>query len=235
MSATDIHNWEEAVLNMPDDLDSVTLNGAGDGKGADAHLYTLTCAGRTFIPDYHADRHITHYLRLNYGHGNGNRNVDSESQMTVLRELMEVAAARIAEQEAWQQQPVKVSPDAPWASHGYSRMKTLFDQAKVLLEGTGTNGVSPDAPNASINQTVTGLNTIINTMRPGNLPELEDLEELNALLVRARNARDASSAARQDAIDYAEMVVSYVSDGSGTRDMIDRAVKQLKATLEVRR
>ena len=235
MAATDIHNWEEAVLNMPDDLDSVTLNGAGDGKGADAHLYTLTCAGRTFIPDYHADRHITHYLRLNYGHGNGNRNVDSESQMTVLRELMEVAAARIAEQEAWQQQPVKVSPDAPWASHGYSRMKALFDQAKVLLEGTGTNGVSPDAPNASINQTVTGLNTIINTMRPGNLPELEDLEELNALLVKARNARDASSAARQDAIDYAEMVVSYVSDGSGTRDMIDRAVKQLKATLEVRR
>ena len=72
-------------------------------------------------------------------------------------------------------------------------------------------------------------------MRPGNLPELEDLEELNALLVRARNARDASSAARQDAIDYAEMVVSYVSDGSGTRDMIDRAIKQLKATLEVRR
>ena len=79
------------------------------------------------------------------------------------------------------------------------------------------------------------LDTIINTMRPGNLPELEDLEELNAMLVRARNARDASSAARQEAIDYAEMVVSYVSDGSGTRDMIDRAVKQLKATLEVRR
>ncbi len=30
------------------------------------------------------------------------------------------------------------------------------------------------------------------------------------------------------AIDYANMVIRYVTDGSGTYDMIERATKQLK-------
>jgi hypothetical protein len=32
-------------------------------------------------------------------------------------------------------------------------------------------------------------------------------------------------------ISYANMVIRYVSDGSGTRDMIDRAIRQLNTIL----
>ena len=34
-----------------------------------------------------------------------------------------------------------------------------------------------------------------------------------------------------DALDYAGMVIRYVSDGSGTHDMIARAVSQLQQAL----
>ena len=64
-------------------------------------------------------------------------------------------------------------------------------------------------------------------MRPGNLPELEDLDELLPLLTKARENANPS-AKLKEAIEYAEMVVKYVSDGSGTQDMIDRATRQLK-------
>ena len=73
----------------------------------------------------------------------------------------------------------------------------------------------------------TELNAALNTMRPGNLPELEDLDELLPLLKQAKEKPSPSDALRE-AIEYAEMVVKYVSDGSGTQDMIDRAVRQLK-------
>ena len=73
------------------------------------------------------------------------------------------------------------------------------------------------------------LNAAINTMRPGNLPELEDLNALIPLLEAAKQAPKTTQLT--EAIDYAEMVVEYVSDGSGTKDMIDKAVKQLKHQL----
>ena len=78
-----------------------------------------------------------------------------------------------------------------------------------------------------MSQIATALSTIINTMRPGHLPELEDLDELNTLLVKVRNSRSGMSTDKEKAVEYAEMVVRYVSDGSGTRDMIERAVRQL--------
>ena len=76
----------------------------------------------------------------------------------------------------------------------------------------------------------TALNTALNTMRPGNLPELEDLDELLPLLDEAQRATAPSEALRQ-ASDYAQMVVKYVSDGSGTADMIARATRQLRQAL----
>ena len=91
----------------------------------------------------------------------------------------------------------------------------LFKEDKVHVNKT------------EMSQIATALSTIINTMRPGHLPELEDLDELNTLLVKVRNSRGAMSTDKEKAIEYAEMVVRYVSDGSGTRDMIERAVKQL--------
>ena len=59
------------------------------------------------------------------------------------------------------------------------------------------------------------------TLRP------KDLDELLPLLTKARETTNPSSKLKE-AIEYAEMVVKYVSDGSGTQDMIDRATRQLK-------
>ena len=81
-----------------------------------------------------------------------------------------------------------------------------------------------------IDNVANALNVVINTMRPGNLPELEDLDDLLPLLDKARKADNANTDVKE-AIDYAEMVVKYVSDGSGTLDMILRATEQLKKAL----
>ena len=49
------------------------------------------------------------------------------------------------------------------------------------------------------------------------------------MLVKAKDIKD--DAAVKEAVAYAEMVVAYVTDGSGTKDMIERAESQLKAVL----
>ena len=64
-----------------------------------------------------------------------------------------------------------------------------------------------------------------------SLPELEDLNELQQLLERAKQLPNDNEKANR-AISYAGMVIRYVSDGSGTSDMIERATKQLKEILK---
>ena len=64
-------------------------------------------------------------------------------------------------------------------------------------------------------------------MRPGNLPELEDMEKLLPLVEKAK-AQSSPSAELKEAIEYADMVVKYVSDGSGTMDMIEKATAKLQ-------
>ena len=58
--------------------------------------------------------------------------------------------------------------------------------------------------------------------------ELEDLNQLLPLITRAKYRHPSRSSDLQKAIDYADMVVSYVGDGSGTHDMIQKATDQLK-------
>lgn len=81
-----------------------------------------------------------------------------------------------------------------------------------------------------IDQIADALNAVINTMRPGNLPELEDLDDLMLLLEKAKLLPEDNDKANR-AIGYAGMVIRYVSDGSGTMDMIERATNQLKEVL----
>ena len=81
-----------------------------------------------------------------------------------------------------------------------------------------------------IDQIADALNAAINTMRPGNLPELEDMDELMLLLEKAKHLPEDNDKANR-AIGYAGMVIRYVSDGSGTMDMIERATNQLKEVL----
>ena len=72
------------------------------------------------------------------------------------------------------------------------------------------------------------LNRAINTMRPGNLAEMEDLRPLSAFLRRAGWPDETTSTELKDAISYGRMVQKYVTDGSGTHDMINAAVEKLK-------
>jgi hypothetical protein len=93
-----------------------------------------------------------------------------------------------------------------------------------------------DAPDGrysqeEIDNAAAALNAVINTMRPGNLPELEDLDELQLLLEQAKKLPEDDDKANR-AIGYANMVIRYVSDGSGTMDMIQRATNQLKDVLK---
>ena len=141
---------------------------------------------------------------------------------TRLKEAMQLARSRRDAQNRWNEMEVKVPEYAPWAKHGFARLMEQFDRARALYDDA-ERSQSQEA----IDAMTTELNAALNTMRPGNLPELEDLDELLPLLTTAREQSNPSAKLRE-AIEYAEMVVKYVSDGSGTQDMIDRAVRQLK-------
>ncbi|MBP5380328.1 MAG: glycoside hydrolase family 127 protein [Bacteroidaceae bacterium] len=94
-----------------------------------------------------------------------------------------------------------------WAPHGFRRMVEAMEQKDAAA-----------------------LKTALSTMRPSNLAEPEDLSELLSLLTQAKNRENKSSELRE-AIQYADMVVQYVNDGSGTPDLITKAVQQLKESV----
>ena len=94
-----------------------------------------------------------------------------------------------------------------------------------MLQNEGKNFSQQD-----IDEAASALNAAINSMRPGNLPELEDLETLLELLSQAQKLSPNERLAQN--IEYAQMVVKYVSDGSGTRDMILEAENRLQMVLK---
>ena len=51
------------------------------------------------------------------------------------------------------------------------------------------------------------------------------------MLTKAKNNPDITTDLRE-AINYADMIVQYVNDGSGTRDLIDKALKLLCETMK---
>ncbi len=140
-----------------------------------------------------------------------------------LRDQMSIARSRRDAQTSWNELKVKVPDYAPWAPYGYARLLDKYDEANEVLNGNGRN-----YSQAEVDKITSELNQVINNMRPGNLPEIEDLAELNALTAAAKESGKTDEATTR-AIDYATMVISYVTDGSGTSDMIERAVSQLKA------
>ena len=218
MATNGIDNWNDATIDFEPSLANVKLN------GADQNVYTITVGDRTFVPDYYADRHITHYFRLNMpgtpeqvGEGD-----DKAVTLTDLNEAMQEAKRRRNAQQRWLAMEVKVPEYAPWAKHGYERMMANLSAAENVLN-------NPDKANDqnAIDKATTNLNAALNSMRPGNLPELEDMDELLPLLEKAKAVQNPSEELKA-AIDYAEMVVKYVSDGSGTMDMIEKATNMLK-------
>ncbi len=220
MATDGISHWNEAAFTIDTNLDSIQANGTTGGAGTEGNIYTLTLAGHTFKPDYALHENSTHYLRINMG---GGKQLEAgEVDKQALSDLITLVEERKAAQEAWNALEVKVPEFAPWAPNGYARLMEQYTKAKAVLD-------NEKATQDEINAAAATLNAVVNSMRPGNLAELEDLNELLKLVREARRSNAGSTPAGKEAIEYAEMVLKYVGDGSGTKDMILKAENTLKA------
>ena len=246
MAATGIKSWDEATLDVAPDLSNITTTPISDylqnknvtavansskvtGRRDSGNLFTLHST-LSFIPDYDGNKHLTHYFRINIP---TDPSIASKSvsdgfavDKSELRELLLIAKSRSEEQQVWNALTVKVPEYAPWAAHGFARMEQQYAEAQPFMDAPANRYTQEE-----IDHVASALNAVINTMRPGNLPELEDLEELQQLLEKAKLLPDDDEKANR-AISYAGMVIRYVSDGSGTMDMIQRATNQLKEVLK---
>jgi hypothetical protein len=104
----------------------------------------------------------------------------------------------------------------------------VTDSLKRILE----NDTTSEESITNYRLAIANLNSAINPMRPGNLAEPEDLTELLSLITHAKQQGPRHNNSLQKAIEYANMTVNYVGDGSGTHDMIEKATIRLKAELK---
>lgn len=216
MTGTDAMTWSDATLNIDSRLDNITANRPTVEDGRNGNLYTMTVNGQTFQPDYYRTSHTTHYYRINHTDTPLAADADSEGEVdkSELQSLIKMAEERVAEQDKW-------------APNGYWRLVKALDDAKMV------NDSNAPLTQKKVNGATAKLNKAINTMRPGNLAEMEDLRPLTGLLRRAGKVDDTTSPALKEAVEYGEMVVKYVTDGSGTHDMINTAVDKLRKTIEI--
>lgn len=228
MAGTGAQTWNQATLNIDSKLSNITVGESnGVTTGAGANLLTLKLDGKEFQPDYYRNANSTHYYRINLTDAKSKKSKKVKIDFTELNSLLNLAAERKADQEKWNALSQKVPEYAPWAPFGYERMLKVMTQAQELV-AKGKKKVTQD----ELEGTTAILNRAINTMRPGNLAEMEDLRELSGLLRRAGWPDDNTSAELKDAISYGRMVQKYVTDGSGTHDMIHAAVGKLKKAMK---
>ena len=228
MAGTGAQTWNQATLNIDSRLSNITVGESnGVTTGAGANLLTLKLDGKEFQPDYYRNANSTHYYRINLTDAKSKKSKKVKIDFTELNSLLNLAAERKADQEKWNALSQKVPEYAPWAPFGYERMQKVMAQAQELV-AKGKKKVTQD----ELEGTTAILNRAINTMRPGNLAEMEDLRELSGLLRRAGWSDDNTSAELKEAISYGRMVQKYVTDGSGTHDMIHAAVGKLKKAMK---
>ena len=228
MAGTGAQTWNQATLNIDSRLSNITVGESnGVTTGAGANLLTLKLNGKEFQPDYYRNANSTHYYRINLTDAKSKKSKKVKIDFTELNSLLNLAAERKADQEKWNALSQKVPEYAPWAPFGYERMQKVMAQAQELV-AKGKKKVTQD----ELEGTTAILNRAINTMRPGNLAEMEDLRELSGLLRRAGWPDDNTSDELKDAISYGRMVQKYVTDGSGTHDMIHAAVGKLKKAMK---
>lgn len=228
MAGTGAQTWNQATLNIDSRLNNITVGESnGVTTGAGANLLTLKLDGKEFQPDYYRNANSTHYYRINLTDAKSKKSKKVKIDFTELNSLLNLAAERKADQEKWNALSQKVPEYAPWAPFGYERMQKVMAQAQELVV-KDKKKVTQD----ELEGTTAILNRAINTMRPGNLAEMEDLRELSGLLRRAGWPDDNTSAELKDAISYGRMVLKYVTDGSGTHDMIHAAVGKLKKAMK---
>ncbi len=205
MATPDITVWEQAQFDLSPDLKEIKLHGATADDGTDGNLYSLTLGDKTFWPDYYNTGHATHYLRLNVL--TKAKKAGGDADRTYLEQAMQIARNR-------------TENSSEWAPHGYGRMLERLAAAEAVA---ADEKASADA----ITKATSDLNAAINAMRPATLAETEDLEPLLKSLSAAKMINDKSTELRH-AIDFADMVVQYVNDGSGTKDLIEKAREMLK-------
>ena len=228
MAGTGAQTWNQATLNIDSRLSNITVGESnGVTTGAGANLLTLKLDGKEFQPDYYRNANSTHYYRINLTDAKSKKSKKVKIDFTELNSLLNLAAERKADQEKWNALSQKVPEYAPWAPFGYERMQKVMAQAQVLV-AKGKKKVTLD----ELEGTTAILNRAINTMRPGNLAEMEDLRELSGLLRRVGWPDENTSAELKEAISYGRMVQKYVTDGSGTHDMIHAAVGKLKKAMK---
>lgn len=228
MAGTGAQTWNQATLNIDSRLSNITIGESnGVTTGAGANLLTLKLDGKEFQPDYYRNANSTHYYRINLTDAKSKKSKKVKIDFTELNSLLNLAAERKADQEKWNALSQKVPEYAPWAPFGYERMQKVMAQAQELV-AKGKKKVTQD----ELEGTTAILNRVINTMRPGNLAEMEDLRELSGLLRRAGWPDDNTSDELKEAISYGRMVQKYVTDGSGTHDMIHAAVGKLKKAMK---
>lgn len=228
MAGTGAQTWNQATLNIDSRLSNITMGESnGVTTGAGANLLTLKLDGKEFQPDYYRNANSTHYYRINLTDAKSKKSKKVKIDFTELNSLLNLAAERKADQEKWNALSQKVPEYAPWAPFGYERMQKVMAQAQELV-AKGKKKVTQD----ELEGTTAILNRAINTMRPGNLAEMEDLRELSGLLRRAGWPDDNTSDELKEAISYGRMVQKYVTDGSGTHDMIHAAVGKLKKAMK---
>lgn len=201
MTSPDIHSWDEASLSLSS-LDDVALSGT--------HPYTLTANGKRFVPDYIvADEHTTHYVRLDLPTGKKKGASSRKLDLTELNRMVSQAKERAA---------------SDWAPNGYRRLQERIADAEGLAAKCSEK--KSVVKQSEIDYATSALNVAFISMRPANLAEPEDLTELISLMERTR-PQAASSPELRNALNYARTVVRYVNDGSGTKDMINKAISRL--------
>ncbi len=224
MATPDITVWEQAEFTLDSDLKDIVLKGSTGGEGTDGNVYSLALADKTFYPDYYMTGHSTHYLRLNVLAGNKEAARSGVVDKTYLEQAVKIAQSRVDAQDAWNALEEKVPPFAPWAPNGYARMQEQLSAAQTVL-------ADEKAGQEEVGKATSALNAAINSMRPGNLAEPEDLDALLKLVTSAKEVENKSTPLRE-AIDFADMVIGYVNDGSGTKDFIDHAYRRLEEALK---
>ena len=223
MATPDVTGWDEADITLKSDLSDIHPAAPTAPGGHDGNLYTLKIGEKNFQPDYWQTDHSTHYLRLYVDNGKAGKVKKGKADKTALQQALQLAQERKSAQEAWEAMEVKVPEYAPWAPNGYSRMLEKMKKAEDVLALP-----RKELSQTKVNAAASSLNMAINTMRPGNLAEPEDLHDLLPLLMDTRWNVENKTTRLREAIDYGDMVMQYVNDGSGTKDLIEKAVRQLE-------
>ncbi|MGM9675783.1 MAG: beta-L-arabinofuranosidase domain-containing protein [Bacteroidaceae bacterium] len=213
MTGTNAVTWSDATLHIDSHLSNIQPHRpSASASPHEEKLYSLSVDGQEFLPDYYRNVHSTHYYRI--VHTDAPTDAAAQKPLTDksgLQALIKAAEERLGQPEAW-------------APHGMERMAKALDNARMVEQAT------TPLTQKQANRVAALLNKALTLMRPSNLAESEDLEPLIRLIGQAE--KQPSTALLKEAIDHGHMVVKYVTDGSGTHDMIRTAMEKLAGAME---